>query len=112
MMIRPRKKKAIIEVYKIRDQYFVKNVKNYGGAENGLCSSCQGDKRSKPIIGMGKIENIKKVGDVFQNGTIMDSKNGKTYNCYIKLLDKNKLKVRGYLGIALLGGTQYWMTRK
>lgn len=105
-------KKAIIEIYTVGDLYFAKIVKSYSSPENSLCNSCKGDKRNKPIIGMDFIENLKKEGDVFKGGTIMDPENGETYNCFIKLLNKNKLKVRGYMGIALFGRTQYWRRKK
>ena len=42
-------------------------------------------------------------------GKIMDPKNGETYKCYIEVEEGGKkLKVRGYIGISLLGRTQYW----
>jgi len=64
--------------------------------------------KDKPIAGLVIIENLTEDGDEFNGGTIMDPENGKTYKCYIELLDDGKLKVRGYLGISLLGRTQYW----
>ena len=56
---------------------------------------------------MNIIENLKKAGDFFNGGTILDPENGATYKCYLRLLSKTKVKERGYLGIALLGRTQY-----
>ena len=42
-------------------------------------------------------------------GQILDPHNGKIYRCYISLLEGGrKLKVRGYIGFALLGRTEYW----
>jgi uncharacterized protein (DUF2147 family) len=46
--------------------------------------------------------------DVWEEGTILDPKSGKVYDCYINLEDANTLKVRGYLGFSFLGRTQIW----
>ena len=46
--------------------------------------------------------------DVWEEGTILDPKSGKVYDCYINLEDGNTLKVRGYLGFSFLGRTQIW----
>ena len=39
---------------------------------------------------------------------ILDPKNGKEYKCYIKLIDNNTLKLRGYIGISMFGRTAIW----
>ena len=42
-------------------------------------------------------------------GTIYDPDNGKTYKCKIKYGDSDKvLKVRGFIGVSLLGRTTLW----
>ena len=46
---------------------------------------------------------------VFERGKINDPKNGKTYSCYFKFEGSpNRLKIRGYIGVSLLGRTTYW----
>ena len=54
------------------------------------------------------IDGLSEDGDEWNDGKILDPKTGKIYKCYISLEDENKLKVRGYIGFALLGRTQYW----
>ncbi|MEZ4851397.1 MAG: DUF2147 domain-containing protein [Bacteroidia bacterium] len=49
-------------------------------------------------------DNAKK----WEDGEILDPKNGNVYSCYIELVSDKKLKVRGFLGFSLLGRTQYW----
>jgi uncharacterized protein (DUF2147 family) len=44
---------------------------------------------------------------VWEDGTIYDPKNGKTYSCNITLVD-DKLNVRGYVGISMIGRTAIW----
>lgn len=45
---------------------------------------------------------------VWDGGTIYDPKTGKTYSCKISLMNKDKINVRGYVGISLLGRTEIW----
>ena len=53
--------------------------------------------------------DLKKDGDEWNGGHIMDPKNGKTYKCKVKLADGGKkLDVRGFIGFSLLGRTQTW----
>ena len=59
-------------------------------------------------MGMIVIKGLKKDGDEYNGGKILDPNNGKLYKCYIELEEDDKLKVRGYIGLALLGRTQYW----
>jgi len=44
----------------------------------------------------------------WEEGTILDPKSGKVYDCSLSLEDENTLKVRGYLGFSILGRTQTW----
>jgi uncharacterized protein (DUF2147 family) len=44
----------------------------------------------------------------WSDGTIYDPDSGRTYKCHIELLDGAHLKVRGFIGIALLGRSQTW----
>jgi uncharacterized protein (DUF2147 family) len=92
--------------------YFAKIIENFIGENNALCENCKGQKKDKPIIGLVIIENIKKNGDEFNEGIILDPENGETYKCYLKLINNDKLKVRGFLGFSIFGRTQYWSRKK
>lgn len=77
--------------------------------QNPLCTKCEGELKDKPIIGMTILRDLVRDGDEWEDGTILDPANGKTYDVKIEVQDKGrKLKVRGFLGISLLGRTQYW----
>lgn len=104
--------KVIIEIFKKDNSFFAKIVDSYVSDKNTVCETCVGKNKGKPIIGLIIIENIKKDGDTFNGGTIMDPENGKTYSCYLELINKNTLKVRGYLGFSLFGRTQYWIRKE
>jgi uncharacterized protein (DUF2147 family) len=107
-----KEKKAVIEIYKTNNLYFAKIIENFIGENNALCENCKGQKKDKPIIGLVIIENIKKNGDEFNEGIILDPENGETYKCYLKLINNDKLKVRGFLGFSIFGRTQYWSRKK
>jgi len=44
----------------------------------------------------------------WSGGTIYKPDEGSTYKCKVELLNKDVLKVRGYIGFSLLGKSQKW----
>jgi len=103
------KEKSIVEIYKVDGKAYAKIVQLLEkDKEDKLCDKCKGDKKNQPIKGMVIINGLKKDGDEWNSAKILDPKTGKEYKCYITLEGDNKLKVRGYVGFALLGRTQYW----
>jgi uncharacterized protein (DUF2147 family) len=74
------------------------------------CEDCTGDQKGKPVIGLQILQDLQKDGDAWTGGTILDPKNGKIYKCLLSLeAGGTKLKVRGFIGLSLLGRTQYWI---
>ena len=69
---------------------------------------CDGKRKNEPILGMNILTGLKKDGDEWSGGKILDPKNGKEYKCYLQLLDDNTLKLRGYIGISMFGRTAIW----
>jgi len=62
-------------------------------------------------LGLEILKNFKYKGtNEWTGGRIYDPKNGKTYSCNMRL-EGDTLKVRGYIGISVLGRTTVW-TRK
>ena len=49
--------------------------------------------------------------NIWDGGEIYDPKSGKTYNGTITLTSKNRLDLRGYVGLPIFGKTSSW-TRK
>ena len=103
------KPKSIVEIYKQGDKYFGKIVKLIT-AENsdGICRTCETKYKNKNIIGLVILTDFEKDDDEYEDGEIINPKNGKVYSAYLELLSPNKLKVRGYIGFSLIGKTQYW----
>lgn len=101
--------KSIVEIYENKGKIYGKVIEIIElEHRNKVCSNCSGDDKNKPILGMTIIKGLLKDKTEYSAGKILDPKNGKLYKCYITLETKDKLKVRGYIGISLFGRTQYW----
>ena len=78
-----------------------------------LCKECKDERKDKPVIGMAILWGLKKDGDTWAGGEILDPKNGKIYRCKMTLsADGKTLNVRGFIGISLLGRTQIWLRQE
>jgi len=67
------------------------------------------DLRSRPVVGIRILNDVEYAGkSQWKRGSIYDPANGKTYKCNLKLQDDDTLKVRGYIGVSLLGRTTTW----
>jgi uncharacterized protein (DUF2147 family) len=65
--------------------------------------------RSRPLIGLQLIEGFTYVGkNLWEKRTIYNPDNGKTYRCKMTLSAPDRLEVRGFIGIPLLGGISVW----
>ncbi len=74
-----------------------------------FCSKCKGEKKDKPLVGLQILWGLKDSGSKYEGGKILDPKNGTEYRCKMELLDGGqKLRVRGFVGISLLGRSQTW----
>lgn len=100
--------KSIVEIYKKSDgKYYGKVSQLLIKPADANCTSCKDDRKGKPILGLEIIRGLAKDGDEFTGGTITDPKTGKTYKCTITK-SGDKLNVRGYMGVSILGRTQVW----
>lgn len=101
--------KSIVEIYNVNGKAYAKILQVLEkGKEDKVCDLCSGANKNKPVKGMVIINGLSKDGDEWNGAKILDPKNGKEYKCYIAIENNNKLKVRGYIGFALIGRTQYW----
>jgi len=76
--------------------------------DTGLCSKCPGEFKDKPSIGLKFVWGLKeKSPGTWEDGYILDGETGKIYHVKMTVND-NKLYVRGYVGISMLGRTQVW----
>ncbi|KPK56199.1 MAG: hypothetical protein AMS22_01920 [Thiotrichales bacterium SG8_50] len=65
--------------------------------------------RDRLLTGLELFRGFSYDGDGrWTGGTIYDPNSGKTYRCIITWVDKDTLKVRGYIGVPMLGRTETW----
>jgi uncharacterized protein (DUF2147 family) len=78
--------------------------------QNPKCEKCDGMLKNQPIVGMTIITGMKKDGDEYSGGQILDPASGKVYKSRMSLSDGGrKLDVRGYIGVPMFGRTQTWL---
>src|SRR5258708_14828873 len=69
-----------------------------GEDENWVCDRCEGAEKGAPVLGLALIKGMRRNGDSYENGTIMDPRDGSVYPALMRLSpDRNNLQVRGYL---------------
>jgi uncharacterized protein (DUF2147 family) len=57
---------------------------------------------------MVNMRSFHPAGDDWVDGTVVDPENGKEYKGKIWAVSKDALKMRGFVGISLLGRTETW----
>ena len=78
--------------------------------QNPKCTKCDGALKDQPVLGMIILTGLKRDGDEYKGGKILDPNNGKVYSSRLEIIaDGKKLQVRGYIGIPMLGRTQTWL---
>lgn len=95
------KAKSIVNIWVYKGKAYGKIIRLFRGPgeeKNPKCTECKGRLNGKPIKGMTIMWGLKKDGDEWEDGSILDPANGKVYDCKIWTEGSGKLKVRGYLG--------------
>ena len=70
-------------------------------------------RRTAPIIGLRIVHDFVYAGDnVWEDGKVYDPDNGKTYSGKMTLVSHERLELRGYIGISLIGRTTTWTRAK
>jgi Uncharacterized protein conserved in bacteria len=106
-------KHAKIQVYKAKDNKLYGKIvwlaePNRNGKPKVDEKNPDESKRSQPVVGLVILRGFTKSGaNVYEDGTIYDPKNGKTYSCKITRKG-DELDVRGYVGISLIGRSTTW----
>ena len=107
-----KKEKSIVEVYEVGGKVYgriLQLLQEKDGGASKLCTKCTGSDLNKPMIGLVIVKGLTADGGEYAGGTIMDPNNGKVYKCKMEVVEGgNTMKVRGFLGISLLGRTQIW----
>jgi uncharacterized protein (DUF2147 family) len=65
-------------------------------------------RRQQLLLGQVILKDMHEVDGALVGGTIYEPDTGRTYKCRIETLDHDRLKVRGFIGVSLLGRSQVW----
>lgn len=102
--------KSLVRIFEKDGALFGRVERILTGQSGARCEKCTDERKDQPVQGMTIIAGMKKAGDQWEGGKILDPNNGKVYSSLMKLLDEGrKLEVRGYVGAALFGRSQVWL---
>ena len=103
--------KALIRITESPDGVLTGRIeKILTGNQDARCDKCTDDRKDKPVQGLTILQGLRKQGDEWTGGEILDPSSGKVYRSRVKLVDGGgKLDVRGYLGTPMFGRSQVWV---
>ncbi len=107
-------KDAKIDVYKQNGKYFgkviwMKNPLDANGKPKTDVENPDPNLRSRRRLGLVILTDLAhKAGAKYAQGKVYDPKSGKTYSAQAELAGNNKLKLRGYIAVSLIGRTSEW----
>jgi uncharacterized protein (DUF2147 family) len=113
--------KSQVQIFKLRNHYFgriisLKDPIWPANDEMGQGGRPKTDRRNpnlelhtRPIVGLQIMHDFVLEGNNrWGSGKVYDPESGKTYKGKLTLDNPNRLELRGYVGISLLGRTEIW----
>ncbi|ENX55234.1 MULTISPECIES: DUF2147 domain-containing protein [Acinetobacter] len=89
----------------------IKITPRTGYTPKELCTGCPAPYTNKPILGLNAITKLKHKKDLtYTGGKILDPNSGRVYSLTAKLSSNGqRLHLRGYIGVSVLGRSQIWI---
>jgi uncharacterized protein (DUF2147 family) len=105
------KPRGFVRLYEENGEIFGRIESSADPAEaKERCEKCAGERKNQPMIGLVILRRMKKSGEEYSGGDILDPDTGVVYRCKLRMLEQGqKLELRGYVGFALLGRSQIWI---
>lgn len=104
--------KAKVQIYRSGNKYYGKIIWLKEPLKDGKprvdAKNPDIKQRNTPVVGLIVLKDFVYDDGEWLSGEIYDPSSGKEYSCKITMPNKNTLKVRGYIGISLLGRTEVW----
>ena len=104
--------KSNVVIFKKEGKFYGKIIKLKEPMENDKekidKNNPEGHLQKRTIVGIQVLKGFAYEDGEYEDGTIYDPENGKTYSCVIKFTDSNTLDVRGYIGFSWIGRTTVW----
>jgi uncharacterized protein (DUF2147 family) len=101
-------KDSQIQIYTRQNKYYGKIVWGTGSDAKDIHNP-DAQLKNRDVVGLEILTGFTCNGDNnWAGGTIYDPREGKTYSCKMSLDGKNRLRIRGYIGLSLLGRTEVW----
>jgi uncharacterized protein (DUF2147 family) len=102
----------VIEMYKEGNNYCGKIAWLQQGNQVADSNNSTSDLRNRQLQGVKMLANFmySNASHVWENGTLYDYRNGRTYSCQMWFENEqcNNLYIRSYVGLPLLGTTTTW----
>ncbi len=109
---------SLVEVYKKDNKYYgkilwLKEPNNEQGKAKVDFRNPDPKLQNVPLINLTIMSGLSfKDKGKWTGGKIYDPKNGKTYDVKATMVDANKMEIRGFIGVSLLGRTTEWVRTK
>jgi uncharacterized protein (DUF2147 family) len=107
------KPKSLVRITQVNGEYsgrIERLFREPDQEQNPRCDKCEDSRHNQPILGMVMINGMKRDGERYSGGRILDPVSGKIYRATMTPADGGrKLEVRGYIGVPALGRSQTWV---
>jgi uncharacterized protein (DUF2147 family) len=104
------KPRGLIRLYEQNGEIFGKIQASFDPKEAAdVCSKCGGDRKGMPVLGLVVMRHMRKHGNEYSDGDILDPDSGSIYKCKFTIEGSGEtMVVRGFIGFSFLGRSQTW----